>query len=185
VTRPLQPFRVDELTRRFESARGDRSALLQLQEELTQRSTPSARGLLDEVKRALARLPTHPPAPQARNQLLGIGAATGSSSTVHHASAAADGGSAAQVPVDYEWLRKSFTAESELLARWGMTASLPDDLMENLFAKWIERLTSTPDQWGRTVDSARRDLAKVQEIRRLATPAEAPAAARVTSGSGR
>lgn len=185
MTRPLQSFRVDELNRRFGSARGERSTLLQLQAELKLRSTPSARDLLHKVKRAIANLPAHPPAQPTPTPPPRVVAPTGSSSIGQRPPAAGSGASASQAPIDYELLRKSFTAESELLARWGMTASIPDDLMERVFSNWVERLTSTPDQWGRTVDSARRDLAKVKEIRRLARPAEAPPADRVTSGSGR
>ena len=40
----------------------------------------------------------------------------------------------------YESLRTTFTAESELLARWGMTPALPEDLQELVFSEWRKRL---------------------------------------------
>jgi hypothetical protein len=185
VPKPMRSMLVAEMEVLFASANGNRSVLMQLEAVLKQRSTPSARHLLNKVKSAIANLPTQPSAPPTRTQPPRVVAPTGSSSTGQRPPAAGGVASASQAPIDYELLRKSFTAEAELLARWGMTASIPDDLMERVFSNWVERLTSTPDQWGRTVDSARRDLVKVKEIRRLAKPVEAPAVDRVTSGGGR
>ncbi len=56
-------------------------------------------------------------------------------------------------------LRKTFTAEAEILARWGMTPGLPADARAAVVAWWRSRLTSVPDAMGRTIDALERDLA--------------------------
>ena len=53
----------------------------------------------------------------------------------------------------YEALRATFTTEAELLARWGMTPALPDDLRSELFALWEKRLGESADGLGRNLAS--------------------------------
>lgn len=42
----------------------------------------------------------------------------------------------------YEALRSVFSAEGEILARWGMTPSMPLDLRSSVFAEWRAKLAS-------------------------------------------
>lgn len=58
----------------------------------------------------------------------------------------------------YELLRATFTIEGEILARWGMTSSLPSDLQGHIFAIWRERTSETPDGHGRTRASLEADV---------------------------
>lgn len=58
----------------------------------------------------------------------------------------------------YELLRATFTIEGEILARWGMTSSLPSDLQDHIFAMWKERASETPDSHGRTRASLEADV---------------------------
>lgn len=41
----------------------------------------------------------------------------------------------------YESLRATFTAEAELLARWGMTPALPRDMQDFIFSQWNKKLS--------------------------------------------
>jgi hypothetical protein len=46
----------------------------------------------------------------------------------------------------YESLRATFTAEAELLARWGMTPAMPLDLQDIVFEEWRKRISGAPSQ---------------------------------------
>lgn len=65
---------------------------------------------------------------------------------------------------DLELLRKTFTESSEILSRWGMTESMPDDLKELVFNNWTKRLTKTPLTGGRTLVRLKADRIKLQAI---------------------
>ena len=58
-------------------------------------------------------------------------------------------------------LRTTFTAEAEILAKWGITPSLPADARATVVAWWRSRLTRVPDAMGRTIEVLDRDLAAV------------------------
>lgn len=46
--------------------------------------------------------------------------------------------------VRYEALRSTFTAESEALARWGLTSLMPQEMRRMVFDAWRERVRSDP-----------------------------------------
>ena len=58
-------------------------------------------------------------------------------------------------------LRTTFTAEAEILAKWGITPGLPADARATVVAWWRSRLTRVPDAMGRTIEALDRDLAAV------------------------
>jgi hypothetical protein len=51
---------------------------------------------------------------------------------------------------DCEVLRKTFSARSEILARWGINENLPLDAQQKLFEYWNQVLTENPDSLGRS-----------------------------------
>ena len=65
---------------------------------------------------------------------------------------------------DLELLRKTFTESSEILSRWGMTESMPDDLKELVFDNWTKRLAKAPLTGGRTLVRLKADRIKLQAI---------------------
>lgn len=64
----------------------------------------------------------------------------------------------------YEELRKTFTVEGELLARWGMTPSLPLDLQEFVFESW-RRIVEVETDSDRTILELESDRARIAEER--------------------
>jgi len=171
MTRPLMSLRVDQLTMKFRNAGGDIEALRALSAELGYRKTSTAKALLREVDAQLGRLSQKPStgtktiAPQTPDKEDPYKSKTRRRQVTEEAPRT--------LPVDYELLRKTFSAESELLARWGMTSTIPDDFMSVVFDGWCDRLTDSPDEFGRTVDSAREDRAQLARMRKAgptATP---------------
>jgi hypothetical protein len=67
--------------------------------------------------------------------------------------------------VAYESLRNTFTEEGEILARWGMTPTLPDAIMKKIFEMWKEHLSKSKDSMFRTLLQLESDQAKLQKIR--------------------
>jgi len=56
-------------------------------------------------------------------------------------------------------LRTTFTAEAEILAKWGMTPSLPTAGRAVVVEWWRAQLTLVPDAMGRSADTLDRDRA--------------------------
>lgn len=71
-------------------------------------------------------------------------------------------------------LRTTFTAEGEILARWGMTPGLPAEARDTVIAWWRSQLNRVPDAMGRTIDALDRDLAAVTREGALRAPEPGP-----------
>ena len=135
------------MERLFESSPSDRLLRTALLEELRHRSTASARKLEQRVAGhtadPLPRVPMTPaavvPPPSAA-----------SVSELERASLLAA-------------LRATFTLEAELLARWGMTPAMPEELREAVFRLWAERDGVGEDQFGRSAATLQRDRRRLSE----------------------
>ena len=66
--------------------------------------------------------------------------------------------------VAYEFLRNTFTEEGEILARWGMTPLLPEDMMKKIFEMWRVHLKKNKDSMFRTVQQLESDQEKLLKI---------------------
>jgi hypothetical protein len=135
------------MERLFESSPSDRLLRTALLEELRHRSTASARQLEQRVtghtavampQKPMTPAAVEPPPPAATN------------SELERASLLAT-------------LRATFTLEAELLARWGMTPAMPEDLREAVFRLWAERVGVGEDQFGRSASTLQRDRRRLSE----------------------
>jgi hypothetical protein len=70
-------------------------------------------------------------------------------------------------------LRSTFTAEAEILARWGVTPALPAECLAQVSDWWRAKLSGEPDLMGRSVASLERDLAQVDREVAMRTRGEA------------
>ena len=61
-------------------------------------------------------------------------------------------------------LRETYTEESEILAKWGITTALPEDLRTAILSQWVARLTEKPDQFGRTLATLEADTARLRKL---------------------
>lgn len=68
-----------------------------------------------------------------------------------------------------EVLRTTFTAESEILARWGITEALPDQLRNLVFEEWSRIVSDDMDVLGRTRTRLIKDMVDLEQ---LTTPRE-------------
>lgn len=70
----------------------------------------------------------------------------------------------------HDLLRATFTIEGEILARWGMTNSIPRDFEILIFDLWSKDINATGDLFGRTSSQLSSDLEKLQKERRGMNP---------------
>ncbi len=163
--RPLMQMNIDGLKRHFAASQGDTRQLAVLEDELMHRKTPSARALLAQVQRTRAR--------SGAGGLPNTTAAASSSEVTRPNSGAPSAPMAAEIVSNAHCrckeLRATFTEEGELLARWGMTPTLPDAVRAATVAAWREILKSSATCDGRTITQFDRDMARAAELRSRAT----------------
>lgn len=61
-------------------------------------------------------------------------------------------------------LRETYTEGAELLARWGATTALPDDILRLLFGAWAKVVTDQPDEFGRSRATLQRDMERWESL---------------------
>lgn len=59
----------------------------------------------------------------------------------------------------FELLRETFTFEAEILAKWGMTPTLPKEMVQLVFTSWRKLLKGGPDERGRNLGLLEQDMA--------------------------
>lgn len=141
LDRPYMSLSALELVALFEKAK-DSESLKNLQHELMHRRTKPAKKLLIEVNKKLGVTP---------------GEEVGSSKLkFEHI----------QLKKRYDSLRRTFTVEGEILARWGMTSAMPEALEEIIFDIWSKSVTADDDEFGRTSAQLAIDMEKLKNERR-------------------
>jgi len=70
--------------------------------------------------------------------------------------------------IAYEFLRNTFTEAGELLGKWGMTPTLPEEILEKTFVLWSEYLKVNKDIMYRTMEQLDADHKKYSKMRTTA-----------------
>jgi len=133
--------------------------------ELRHRSTNTARKLLATLSGESAPTPagsrkvTSKPAKGKSEKALPKSEDSGP--TIDAAPATTTPATDRSVEQAFELLRETFTLEAEILARWGMTAAMPDDLRKLVIAEWRKVLKAGADDRGRSIEMLEINLAKL------------------------
>ncbi len=141
LDRPYMSLSFLELNDLFSKAK-DSVVLEDLKYELSLRRTKSAKKLLIEVNKKLGVAPGK----EVNSSKLNF----------EHA----------QLKKRYDSLRRTFTVEGEILARWGMTSAIPKALEKIVFDIWSKSVTSDDDEFGRTSAQLAIDMEKLKNERR-------------------
>jgi len=64
----------------------------------------------------------------------------------------------------YEMLRSTFSERGEVLSRWGMTDSMPIDLLEKIGSMWIEKLATGYGDAIRTYEQLVKDFKQLEVV---------------------
>lgn len=184
-------LRAPELREEFERQKNNPGALEALASELREhRKTGQAKSLLREVQAVIAGrsndsggnpapgVPTQNPEPARRKKVTpATGRPKKSGRTISGPAgpptvmspSRPTGRTCAERDLEtrYQLLRATFTSEGEILARWGMTASLPAEMEAAVFQTWRSRLAAGPDEMGRDLMQLAQDLERLSMERDL------------------
>jgi hypothetical protein len=162
-----------KLEEMFNTNPSDLEVLISLQQELVHRKKAYAKQLLIKVNAKLVAVQLKPAAQSQKaagdtassatsttesNQVLKVPARSKSPETTRKQL------SLTSTETAYEHLRATFSEEGELMARWGMTPSLPRPLQETVVGGWRDLLRDSPTTDGRTLVNFERDIARILEI---------------------
>ena len=115
----------DELRQIAVANSGDPKVLAKIKRELEFRDSSAATKLLNELD---AGGPISPPV-QSKSR-----GTTETSTAIHR--------DCEVLEASYELLRATFSEKGEILSRWGITESIPDDLLAKIASLWIEKFKS-------------------------------------------
>lgn len=158
IMRKLIQKNLNQLTELFQEHRGDADVLEVLRFELAHRSTQAAKKLQEQVESRLAILKADPQ--PKRNE---------SKRTRRRPEPLSAPKPVAEAPAireTHDALRSTFSEEGELLARWGMSPLLPDDLFESFIDAWRAWLRQRPTADGRSTPEFDADVQRIRAIRR-------------------
>jgi hypothetical protein len=158
IMRKLIQKNLNHLTDLFQEHRGDADVLEELCFELKHRSTPAAKKLQAQVESRLAIL-KEDPQPKGNESKRNRRRPEPRSAPKPVAEAPAIGEA-------HDALRSTFSEEGELLARWGMSPLLPDDLFESFIEAWRAWLRQRPTADGRSTPEFDADVQRIQAIRK-------------------
>jgi hypothetical protein len=195
VKGPMYFWSIEDLEAHFKLKSGDLSSLLKLEQVLSSRTTARGKKLRDEVhsRIELLRAPGTPskgalpvPGKSAPTRAGGMKPKSASPATTIRADppkplpirtapqpnvvvrpstvfgAGKPSGSDDELR---QILRDTFTEEGELLARWGMTPRLPQEMQASVFGLFVQRLAAGPLPDGRDAASLERDRARLASLR--------------------
>ena len=165
MARPYGDKGVAELERLATENAGDAKVMADVIAELRKRTVPKARKLL-------ARLSGESPSTLAATRKASSKskkASSKSDSTKPIASGLMVDAALATMNPDgdrsteqtFELLRETFTLEGEILARWGMTPTMPNEIKKLVIVEWRKLLKGGPDDRGRSIKTLELDMLKL------------------------
>ena len=101
---------------------GDTKILGDVKIELSHRKSSAAKSLLAEIESGPVAPPASSPKPREQIPESGLGESE-----------------CAALEARYELLRATFSEQGAVLARWGLTESMPADLLAKVVSLWIEK----------------------------------------------
>ena len=100
---------------------GDTKILGDLKIELSHRKSSAAKSLFAEIESGPVAPPAYSPKPREQIPESSLGESE-----------------CAALEARYELLRATFSEQGAVLARWGLTESMPDDLLAKIVSLWID-----------------------------------------------
>ena len=162
MARPLVQKGIAELEDLANAAARDSETIREVIAELRHRSSPRAKRLLTELEGA--KVKSRPDKTKSKSVVDGTSPREANSTPeVSETASATDATPPRTLEVAYALLRETFTEDSEILAKWGMTSSMPGDLRELVFEHWSRRVGSKTDEFGRNDVRLHTDLDRLRK----------------------
>jgi hypothetical protein len=165
MARPYGDKGVAELERLATENAGDAKVMADVIAELRKRTVPKARKLLARLSGESTLTPATPRKSSSKSKKApskGNGSkpiASGPMVNAAPATMTPDGDRSTEQT--FELLRETFTLEAEILARWGMTPTLPKEIKKLVIIEWRKLLKGGPDDRGRSIKMLELDMLKL------------------------
>ena len=161
MARPLVQKGITELEELVTRAAEDPQTIASVIAELRHRSTPRAKRLLAELLDRPESKEAPAPGRGSRPRRASSEEAKKSNDGPHEVGVIP---SVATRTLEeaYELLRQTFTEDSEILARWGMTSAMPEPVRELVLDEWSRRVATDPDEFGRTLERLTQDVERLR-----------------------
>jgi len=170
MARPHRSKSIVDLTKLVDDKKVSQKTISEVMDELSYRTTPKAKKLLARLKKqhpssgsdASEPVTTHRPrrGKQSRKSKPDDDSGDG----VMPSETELLGPEAKDIAQRLAALRETYTEESEILAKWGITTALPEDLRTAILSQWVARLTEKPDQFGRSLATLEADTARLRKL---------------------
>lgn len=159
--RPYSNLLHVDLKAKVDGSAGDPALLRDVLHELSFRKTGRARSLASRVKALLASPSTDASAPGEANK-------TSATEPTWSDQASSTDAPHIDLASRYAALRSTFTAEAEILARWGLTSLAPPALRDTVVRYWQDEFHKSGGQHplGLDEEDLRRDLEALGEEKR-------------------
>lgn len=170
VARPHRSKSVVDLTKLVDDKRVTKSTIAEVIDELSFRTTPKAKKLLARLKKQNPSLdsgtskPDTMPRPRRGHRSREPKPVDENGDGVVPRETESLGPEAKGDAQRLAALRETYTEESEVLAKWGITTALPEDMRTAILTQWAARLTEKPDQLGRSLATLEADAARLRKL---------------------
>ena len=158
MARPYGDKGVAELERLATENAGDAKVMADVIAELRKRTVPKARKLLARLS---GESPSTPAATRKASSKSDGTKPIASGLMVDAALATMNPDGDRSTEQTFELLRETFTLEAEILARWGMTPTLPKEIKKLVIVEWRKLLKGGPDDRGRSIKKLELDMLKL------------------------
>jgi hypothetical protein len=144
--------------------------LTEIRHELSHRSTKKARELLARLAEGSSQTATDSPTPARPRKALLDGTRRPSESSGSEGPSAMPtetlerSDCSREVLEQLDVLRTTFSLESEILARWGVTETLPCEIRQMVLRHWGGIVTDEPDRLGRSTTRLASDIRRLDEL---------------------
>jgi hypothetical protein len=170
MVRPHRSMSIGDLTKIVDDKKVTQKTISEVIDELSHRTTPKAKKLLARLKRqnpsldSRASKPDPTPRPSRGKQSRKSKPVDESGDGVVPRETESLGPEAKDAAQRLAALRETYTEESEILAKWGITTALPADMRAELLSRWKTKLTDQPDQLGRSLATLEVDVSRLRRL---------------------
>jgi len=170
MARPHRSKSIVQLTQLVDDKKVTKKTIAEVIDELSYRTTPKAKKLLVRLNKQHPSLVsgTAKPVPAScrttKKRSRDLKQANDSDDGVIPRETELLGPEARDIVQRLAVLRETYTEEAEILARWGITTALPDEMRTQFLDQWKAKLTDESDRFGRSRATLEVDTARLRHL---------------------
>jgi hypothetical protein len=174
MARPHRSKSIVDLTKLVDDKKVAQKTISDVIDELSYRTTPKAKKLLARLKKqhpssgSDASKPVTTHRPRREKQSRKSKPDDDSGDGVMPSETELLGPEAKDTAQRLAALRETYTEESEILAKWGITTALPADMRTATLSQWATKLGDKPDVFGRSIAALEVDISRLRQLAEFA-----------------